>query len=77
MIITRQLHVNYQTYQKYTSFLDQLINYDSLIIPINSNKTMTFASWISRFFGEKMKNYYFSENAGFLGYKMSIRFLDR
>ena len=39
--------------QKYKSFLDQLINYVSLIIPINSNKTKTFASFISRFVGEK------------------------
>jgi len=44
---------------KYTSFLDQLINYISLIIPINSNNTATFASWISRFFGKKLKNYCF------------------
>ena len=32
---------------------------------------MTFALWISRFLVKKMKNYYFYENAGFLGYKMS------
>jgi len=34
---------------------------------MKSNKTTTFASWILTFFGEKMKNYYFSENAGFSG----------
>jgi len=50
--------------QKYTSFLDPVINYVSLIIPINWNKTTTFASWISRFFVQKTKNNYFSENAG-------------
>jgi len=45
---------------------------------MNSNKTTTFAPWISRIFGEKkMKNYYFYENAGFLVYKMSTTLLVR
>ena len=44
---------------------------------MNSNKTTIFASCISRFFGEKNENYYFSENAGFLGYKMSTRLVER
>jgi len=35
--------------QKYTCFLDQLINYVSLISSMNSNQTTTFAAWISRF----------------------------
>ena len=36
---------------KIYKFLEQLINYVSLIIPINCNKTTTFASLISRLLG--------------------------
>jgi len=34
-------------------------NYVSLIIMMNSNKTTTFVSWISRFFGEKTEKLLF------------------
>ena len=59
-------------------FLDQLINFVLLLMPINFNKTTTFVSLISRFVGEKIRKLsYFSENAGFLGYTMSTALFDR
>ena len=39
---------------------------------MNSNKTTTFASLVSRFVGEKIEKLLFSENPGFLGYKMRL-----
>jgi len=45
--------------QIYKSFLDQLINYVSSIIPSNSNKTTTFALFITRFFSENHEKVFF------------------
>ena len=60
--------------QKYTSFLDQLINYVSLIITI---KLRLLHRGFRDFLVKKLKNYYCSESAGFLGYKMSTTLLVR